>query len=68
MSGNGFMLSLAGKFDDMGGFQKLLDLIKIGGMGNDFKCPIAISCLALETMSVLCGSREIGVKEAWAVL
>ena len=36
-------------------------------MGNDFKCPIAISCLALDTMSVLCGARELGTKDSWAV-
>ena len=36
-------------------------------MGNDFKCPIAISCLALETMSVLCGARDMVAKDSWAV-
>ena len=39
MQENGFMLSLIGRFGSLDGFKKFQDLIKIGAMGQDFKCP-----------------------------
>jgi len=63
MQENGFMLSLIGKFGSLGGFQKLQDLIKIGGMGQDFKYPVTIIRHAMGTMTRL---QEMGVKEEFA--
>ena len=59
MQENGFMLSLVGTFANMDGFKKFLDLIKIGAMGKDFKCPVIVICYAIHCFSRL---QEFGVK------
>ena len=55
-SENGFMLSLANKFGDLGGFQILLDFIQITPA---FKCPITLVGNTIKTLSKL---HEIGLK------
>jgi hypothetical protein len=42
LQNNGLQLSLLGNFYEMGGFQKLIDLIKVGGVSPEFKCPILV--------------------------
>jgi len=60
MQENGFMLSLIGGFGSLDGFKKFLDLIKIGAMEEDFKCPVILICFVIQTMTRL---QDIGVKE-----
>ena len=60
MQENGFMLSLIGKFGSLGGFEKLQDLIKIGGMGQGFKYPVTIIRHAMATLTRL---HDVGGKE-----
>mmetsp|Transcript_36080 Transcript_36080/g.55403 ORF Transcript_36080/g.55403 Transcript_36080/m.55403 type:complete len:242 (+) Transcript_36080:625-1350(+) len=47
MQENGLMLSIICNFGNMGGFQKILDFVSVGGMGPDFKCPIPLMNSAL---------------------
>jgi len=51
---------MAGKFGELGGYQKLLDLFKVGKRGANFKCPIPVLCWSIKTMLKV---REIGFKE-----
>lgn len=60
MSENGLMLSLVVQFNNLGGFNKLLSLVKIGGRDPNFKCPITVSSYAIKTFQFL---SQIGVKE-----
>ena len=64
MPENGLMLSLVNKFGELGGFAKLQNLIKIGGTGTDFRCPVTVASWALQTFTKL---QEIGVKASFAL-
>ena len=50
------MLSLANKLGDLGGFETLLNFIKIK---TDFKCPIILTGYTIKALSKL---QEIGLK------
>jgi hypothetical protein len=58
------MLSLIGQFGNLGGFEKLLNLVKIGAKEN-FKCPIPIACYAIKTFTniLLIGVKELFYKD-----
>ena len=56
----GILISLAGKFGELGGFDKLLELFHEGKRGKGFKCPVPLLSLSLKTIVKF---REIGFKE-----
>jgi len=60
MQDRGAYASMAGKLGELGGYQKLLDLFKVGKRGANFKCPIPVLCWSIKTMLKV---REIGFKE-----
>jgi hypothetical protein len=61
---NGYMLSVFSQFHELGGFKRIFDLIRIGGISPDFKFPIP---LISHSVSIFTLQTEIGFKTELAV-
>lgn len=57
---HGFVMSLAGKFAELGGFDKLLSMFKFGRSEEDHKCPMHMLSMGIKTLVKL---KDIGFKE-----
>lgn len=56
----GLLLSLAGKFGELGGFDKMVELFQEGKRGEGFKCPVHLLSQSIKTTVKL---RDVGFKD-----